>query len=334
MANGNDTYNTDKPLTPDQIAAAAATEEAKRNAIAGTVGQMQALTTQVVPPRNRMYMGPNTSGAGGTSPQDFFGLVTPYNVRINNLAPPEPLTPEAQSALQGRLAAATGQKQYDPRLTAIDPTLRQFAAQDQIRRAMDQGITAADAMRIYGQGLFAPVVPPRRYNVSGVGLVDESGQVITPGQRSAAHNVPGVGLVDAQTGRIITPARTVDPANTAQIRALANAKAALQADIARGFARSPNDPDPKKAEEGKRNAQQIQEWDNEIRRLQGGTATTPTPRPAATTTATTPTPITRPAAAQTAGTAARIRVKNPQGKIGTIPANQLQEALAAGWTRM
>lgn len=329
MPNGNDTYDNEAPPTPEEIAAAAATEEAKRNAIAGTVGQMQALATQVVPPRNRTYMGPNIPG-GGPSPQQFF-QDAPSNILINRLPPP---TPEAAAGAAGRIAAMTSQKQYDPRLTAIDPTLRQFAAQDQIRRAMDQGITAADAMRIYGQGLFAPVVPPRRYNVSGVGLVDESGRVIAPGQRSAAHNVPGVGLVDAQTGRIITPARTVDPANTAQIRALANAKAALQADIARGFARSPNDPDPKKAEEGKRNAQQIQEWDNEIRRLQGGTATTPTPRPAATTTATTPTPITRPAAAQTAGTAARIRVKNPQGKIGTIPANQLQEALAAGWTRM
>jgi hypothetical protein len=46
----------------------------------------------------------------------------------------------------------------------------------------------------------------KRYNVAGVGLVDENGRVITAHPYSTqTRTVQGVGLVDAKTGRVITP---------------------------------------------------------------------------------------------------------------------------------
>jgi len=45
-------------------------------------------------------------------------------------------------------------------------------------------------------------------------------------------------------------------------------------------------------------------------------------------------PVTAPAAPAKPATTGKVRVKNPQGKIGYIPASQLDDALGLGYTRM
>lgn len=76
----------------------------------------------VEPPRNRMFMGPNIGGP--TNPQEFFGDLSPNRLIMPPaMRNPGPLPPQAQAAMQARLAAGTG-AESDPaalsRLQAAD----------------------------------------------------------------------------------------------------------------------------------------------------------------------------------------------------------------------
>lgn len=97
------------------------------------------------PPLGKIYMGPRISQ------EEFEAL--PMGARV--MPPPPVLSEEQQAAMQRRLVEGTRPK-YDTRLTDIDPTMRRFAAQDQINRAVAKGMTMRDAMNLYGQDLFGP----------------------------------------------------------------------------------------------------------------------------------------------------------------------------------
>lgn len=109
MADDTDVQVDDSVDTEDQLAKA-------RQAMALNAAAQQVEAAAVAPPRNRTYMGPNIGGP--TNPQEFFGslpggrIVMPPSWRN-----PAPLPPEAQAALQSRIATAT-QPESDQALLA------------------------------------------------------------------------------------------------------------------------------------------------------------------------------------------------------------------------
>src|ERR1019366_10443888 len=118
MANGDtpraDDERANRQPTADELEAARLDQISKTQHILA-VNQLAKQEEQAVaPPRNRTYMGPmiNRMDAGNgpvmpnanQSPQQFFGAAP----RETIVAPPTPtITPDAQAALQSRLAAGT-----------------------------------------------------------------------------------------------------------------------------------------------------------------------------------------------------------------------------------
>src|ERR1035437_4083641 len=100
MANG-DTTTADDPEVQDTKL----TDAQRAAKVAATVATMdQVAASAVAPPRNRMFMGPNIGGP--TNPQEFFGGLEPNRLIMPpSMRNPAPLAPEAQAALQSRLAA-------------------------------------------------------------------------------------------------------------------------------------------------------------------------------------------------------------------------------------
>ena len=107
-----DTQNerADLEPTPEELQAAEIAKTQQALALVNAAKQEEASIaplTLIAPPRNRTYMGPNIGGP--TNPQEFFGPSLPAGRVIvpPAMRTPAPLTPEAQSALQSRIAAAT-----------------------------------------------------------------------------------------------------------------------------------------------------------------------------------------------------------------------------------
>lgn len=145
----------------------------------------------------RMYMGP----ALPASEEATFRSL-PSGTAINLMPPP---TPEESAGAAGRVAYAQrtmgGGAPYDP-------AMEKYNIQQQIQSAVAGGMPMSDAVRLYGLGMVGSAGSGRRYNVHGVGLVDESGKVLTPTPKQKTRPIPvaGVGLVDPDTGNVIISA--------------------------------------------------------------------------------------------------------------------------------
>ena len=96
--------------TPEELQAAEIAKTQQALALVNAAKQEEASIaplTLIAPPRNRTYMGPNIGGL--TNPEEFFGPSLPAGrvIMPPAMRNPAPLTPEAQAALQSRIAAAT-----------------------------------------------------------------------------------------------------------------------------------------------------------------------------------------------------------------------------------
>lgn len=156
--------------------------------------------------------------------QGQFGQVMPTSRGFMYVGNPTPGTAEElPGTVASRLAAATAPQHVygQPEVTSIDPTMQQFAVQERVRGAVAKGMPLSDAMLLYGMGSVGRIPAPKRYQVHGVGLVDEAGRVIAKENRAARMNVPGVGLVDVSSGQVVVPSRqTTSPALLNRHRAL------------------------------------------------------------------------------------------------------------------
>lgn len=157
--------------------------------------------------QGRMYLGP----AMTPEQEAAFHVAPSLSSRV--LVPPP--TAESSAGAAARVAAATAPPTISaaagaPSPTSIYPEMRQFYAQQQIRNAVAAGMPMDQAVQTYGPEFFARS-SGRRYNVHGVGLVDESGKVLAsvPKTKTRPIAVAGVGLVDPDSGTIIAaPPRT------------------------------------------------------------------------------------------------------------------------------
>ncbi|HUD75323.1 MAG TPA: hypothetical protein VMQ76_09650 [Terracidiphilus sp.] len=130
----------------------------------------------IQPPRNRMYMGANVGPPDATPQQFFDARGQAPNTMVNQMPPP---TPAQAAGAPGRVAAATSGV-MNPGLTSNDEGSRKFAIMQMIQQKQDMGqpVPPEQIAALLGSGSPRPVPPPKRYNVPGVGLTDESGNVI------------------------------------------------------------------------------------------------------------------------------------------------------------
>lgn len=155
-------------------------EEAALSAVTPSNPMWTPMPRPVAPPRTTTY--------GMVSPP------TPPNYT-------RPFTDTSGQVHYGEMAQELG------RVNQAMMAQQKFEAQKGYASDIAAGKTPQEAFNKWGPMLFGKAnQPPRRYNVAGVGLVDESGNVITPRpQTTSTRTVPGVGLVDAQTGKVIVP---------------------------------------------------------------------------------------------------------------------------------
>lgn len=102
--------------------------------------------------RGRMYMGPALSAA-----QEREFLQSAPGTSRNLVAPPV-MTPEQQAAAVSSVAAMT--RPTDPYMTASDPVLRQFSANERIRQAVAGGMSFPQAFQLYGMDALGQGVKP------------------------------------------------------------------------------------------------------------------------------------------------------------------------------
>lgn len=151
-------------------------------------------------PQGRMYMGPAMS-----PDQESAFMQSPAGTRINLMPPPSGPPPS-------RLEQAQANDQPGSRTIAIndEPAYSDASLANQrnamLYNAMKQFDAGDRSPEVMAAVLGKSASPGKRYNVAGVGLVDENGKVITAHPDSPqTRMVQGVGLVDAKTGRVITP---------------------------------------------------------------------------------------------------------------------------------
>lgn len=136
----------------------------------------------VTPPSGRMWMGGNIS-------QDQFNQL-PQGARI---APPAPPMQPPRGLLDiYREGDQPGSRTisvrpWTPSITSADPTERRFSANEQIQRAVGHGMPKAEAIAMYGQGLFAPSSIPKPNQITPINL--GRGGVATFDKTSGAFNM-------------------------------------------------------------------------------------------------------------------------------------------------
>lgn len=110
--------------------------------------------------KGRMYMGP------AMTPEEELAFRSAPSLQSRVLVPPP--TPEASAGAASRVAAMTAPEPISayggaPSPTSIYPEMRQFYAQQQIRKAVEAGTPISQAMQLYGPEFFArgakPITP-------------------------------------------------------------------------------------------------------------------------------------------------------------------------------
>jgi hypothetical protein len=163
--------------------------------------------------QGRMYMGPAM-----TAPQEQQFMESAPGTRMNLMPPPTPeqsagaasrIAPESDPAALARLQAADvpgsrtiGVRSESPTSDASLANQRNAMLYNAMKK-FDAGDRSPENMALL---LGKTTSAGKRYNVAGVGLVDENGRVITPHPNlPLTRTVQGVGLVDAKTGKVIVP---------------------------------------------------------------------------------------------------------------------------------
>jgi hypothetical protein len=123
--------------------------------------------TSVPLPRNRTYMGPMT-GAPGASPQEFFGNA-PSGTRI--MPPPPVAGPEAYDrGVESGLIQPPSHR-LQPTDIAFTPAYEQWAAQQDVKAAVEKGVPVEKALMTY----------PAALGTTGTRRTDTE-RVVGPGQ--------------------------------------------------------------------------------------------------------------------------------------------------------
>jgi hypothetical protein len=197
---------------------------------------------------------------------------------------------------------------------AVDAALK-FQAQRGYQKDLASGMSAADALTKWGPTLFGSHVGTAQA-LSRVAARPAPRPVIVGGRAFAPMNpaMPGAPLQPITPG----PIRNLDP-NSPPVLEYKR----LLADISHKQAEMDKNPEAS-AEENAANINQLQIMqqaaDKLATRIRGGTAPVAAPAPRV--------PPAIPASTT------RVRVRSKSGKIGTIPADQLAQALAEGYTRV
>ena len=151
-------------------------------------------------PRNRMYMGPMV-GAPNATPQQFFGD-TPNNTLVAPPAPPAGAAQYDQGVASGLIQPPS--RRLTPTDTAFTPAYEQWAAQQDLRAAVDRGVPIDKASLMY-PGAYGGTSRP----------VKDTERVVGPGQTLYRNGQP-VGTVPPK----VTPAPKTPRYTPAQASAL------------------------------------------------------------------------------------------------------------------
>jgi hypothetical protein len=296
-------------------------------------------TAAILPPRNRMYMGPGLAvGPDMTrSPQEFFGADA-RNTMIMP-PPPEPLTPDAQAALQSRIARATGGESDASALSRMQAAEGHVPSTIAVNSeppysdaslANQRNMMLYNAMKKFDAGDRSPEVQSL---ILGKAASSKT-SAIPP-----LKNINGIGYTyNPNTGQ--WEARTPAKVNPIQPSIAERQENSRQWNRIEDIQKEMGIMDRNEALSFPVNKIQKSELTKELESLKASTddyRKRYIPSPVATATGTTPTPVTPPAGAtRPAATTSsdRIRVRNPQGKVGTIPASQLDDAIAKGWKKL
>jgi hypothetical protein len=317
-----------EPLSEDDIAQ----DKAMRAALAGqTVAQMNTLADRaaapIMPPRNRTYFGPNIAG-GGPSPQQFF-QDAPTNLMLNRMPVP-PIDQTGQVA--SRIQAATA-PESDPamlgRLRGLDrPGTRTLGISRPPLPTQGVGEMQFEAQQGYlrdvatmGQGEAFKKWAPLLFGQGNRG----SAWGMTPAQRAAnAIATQRVAIAQQESNRrqqaLTAPSNKLSQTGLIDYRNNAARMAQIQKELDVLETKGENLLPEERAKRDNLAKEYLSRMPEGVKADQKPTATGTTPI--------------RPNVAKPKASTARIRVRNPQGKIGSIPADQLDDALAAGWKRM
>lgn len=282
-------------------------------------------TTGTTPmPQGKIYMGPTIS------PEAFAAM--PQGTRI---APPlpAPLSPEAQTALQRRLALGTGGESNaaaferlrmadrpgvrtigvqsaGPSLTSADPMMQRFAMQEQVKRAVAGGMPFEQAFALYAPGML------------GRGRGDYTGvRPLTEWQKWQMQNRktprPMTERDQAYIDSLKAKEKRAESANEkkeqlptqSQVLAYKAAKATILRAQEKLDEVVKDSPEYKDVQDQIRQAKEFaKDYEGKFVNLKKGSA-------------------------KSAGTSGRVRMINPEGKAGTLPEDQVEDAIAAGWKR-
>lgn len=275
-----------------ELAAAAHQQETMLPSSLPTTGPSMSTAT-LAPPRNRTYMGPNIGGP--TNPEEFFGPSLPPGTVIS---PPSMKNPPLVPGAAGRVAEATSQPEYDPSLTSVDPTARQFRAQQSMQQAIKGGMSSADAFLTFGQEFLPPITSPAAARAI-FPRSSSSVAAVRPPTEFQRWEMENAARREAQR---ITPQETArNKAALMDVQAATNRKKWLQmqltkATIARDTARQQKMPRAVDVAQV-----QMDQYQRELDSLAGTTAGTATNAPAAVKAPTAPAPA-QTAATKPAGT--------------------------------
>lgn len=320
----------------------------------------------VVAPRNRTYIGPMV-GDSNDSPQQFFQ----HNPKLANRMPPPPsISPDQQAALQGRLSANPEMDQYRARVLAaravdtpgahtigfsnppmpdpIDEVVKMAQrlnvplkqATDAYQAAMAfQAMSARQAAYKAGIDRGLSTTQAAAEADAQYGLAAAGGRRATYGQTLNQQIQSDLRKTQLEQENEIAKARldynkgkvTIDPVLGREKLETEKALNKLNADIVSGKTssrlKSNGKPDPKwPIVEAELN--RLQKKLDDINRASPSYSTTPS------TTGTTPAPVAAPRVAPPSTGGSKIRMRNPQGKVGTLPSSQVDDAVAAGWSRL
>lgn len=157
--------------------------------------------------KGRMYMGPMLSPEA----EKAF-LQKPSGTSINLMPPPSgppPTQLENIQAASPSWATPISIRRDVPMPIPEDPGAARFALLSEYQRMRAAGVPESEAASRVGLNLMGAsgYGMGRRYNVAGVGLVDQYGNVVAPAPKKEQRgvSVAGVGLVNPVTGEVMVP---------------------------------------------------------------------------------------------------------------------------------
>jgi organic radical activating enzyme len=251
------TQPTPAPLQPPGFENALISEETRLNQGREARATAPGGGVLLMPPetQGRMYMGPQIGA-------EQLARI-PQGGRINLMPPPGPRMSQLEQAQAAdRPGTRTvGISGGEPSITSIEPAMQHFAAMRGYQSDLERG---GDKQVARDKWLPMMLTGTRGLTPFQQAQIDrwQQPKTATPYQ-------------EAQMERWKNEVKT-DPARTAQISKLTGAITGLQSDMARGLAYSSDNPDPKKAAQGKKNEDQLKQWQEQLDSLAKPATTTKT----------------------------------------------------------